>query len=104
MALTMVINVALQNSLELINKGFELDLYALHEQNMIFSYLKYLYMLMVLNRKSMILGMCDEETIKRGLVNLEDLNKSADKFKQRRRKFSSLQKLICDEFELFKAL
>lgn len=81
MALTMVINLVIQNSIELLTRGFELELYAIHELPMIFSYLKYLYMLMVLNRKSMVLGMCGEEITKKGLVNLEDLNSSADKFK-----------------------
>ena len=103
-ALTMVINVILTNSLELLNKGFELELYALHELAMIFSYLKYLYMLLILNRKSMVLGMAGEEITKYGLLNLDDLCKSADKFKSKRRKFSAAQKLACDEFELFKAL
>jgi hypothetical protein len=57
-----------------------------------------------MNRKSMILGMCGDEIVKRGLVNLEDLSQSGEKFIEKRRKFSTLQKLICDEFDLFKAL
>jgi hypothetical protein len=60
--------------LELLNLGFELDLYAIHELSMIFSYLKYYYMLLVMNRKSMILGMAGDEIVKKGLVSLEDLS------------------------------
>ena len=86
----MVINLVLTSSLELLNRGFELDLYALHEQSMVFSYLKYLYTLLILNRKSMVLGMSGEEIVKKGLLNLDDLNASADKFKQKRRKFSAV--------------
>ena len=52
----------------------------------------------------MILGMSGEELVKRGQVQLEDLSQSGEKFIEKRRKFSSLQKLICDEFEFFKAL
>ncbi len=100
----MVINVVLKNSLDLLTLGFELELYAIHELSMIFSYMKYLYMLSVMNRKSMILGMSGDEIVKRGLVSLEDLSQSGDKFIEKRRKFSTLQKLICDEFEFFKAL
>lgn len=70
----MVINVVLKNSLDLLTLGFELDLYAIHELSMIFSYMKYLYMLSVMNRKSMILGMSGDEIVKRGLVSLEDLS------------------------------
>jgi hypothetical protein len=87
-ALTLVINLVLTCSLELLNKGFELDLYALHEQTMVFSYLKYLYTLLVLNRKSMVLGMAGDEIIKKALINLENLNESPDMFKQKRKKFS----------------
>lgn len=61
-------------------------------------------MLTVMNRKSMILGMSGDEIVKRGQVNLEDLSQSGDKFIEKRRKFSILQKLICDEFDFFKAL
>jgi hypothetical protein len=42
-ALTMVIGLVLNSSLELLNKGFELDLYGLHEHAMVYSQLKYLY-------------------------------------------------------------
>ena len=103
-ALTMVINLVLNNSLELLNRGFELDLYGLHEYNMIFSYQRYLYQLLVLNRKSMILSMCGDEILKRGQINLDDLSASHPAFLEKRRKFSSLQKLMCDEYELFRAL
>lgn len=90
--------------MELLNLGFELELYSVHELSMIFSYLKYLYSLLVMNRKSMILGMSGDELVKRGQVALEDLSSSGEKFFEKRRKFSALQKLVCDEFELFKAL
>jgi len=61
-------------------------------------------MLIILNRKSMVLGMAGDEIVKKGLITLEDLPNSADKFKQKRRKFSALQKLMVDEFEMFKGL
>ena len=57
-----------------------------------------------MNRKSMILGMSGDEIVKKAIVNLEDLSQSGEKFIEKRRKFSTLQKLICDEFEFFKAL
>jgi hypothetical protein len=38
----------------------------------------------------MILGMCGDEIVKRGLVNLEDLSQSGEKFIEKRRKFSTL--------------
>jgi hypothetical protein len=98
-ALTMVINLSLTNSLELLTKGFDLDLYSVTELPMIFSYLKYLYTLLVLNRKSMVLGMAGND-----IPNLEDMSQSSPKFLAKRAKFSSLQKLMCDEFELFQAL
>lgn len=105
MALTLVINLVLTTSLEFLNKGLlELELFALHELTMVFSQLKYIYTYLAMNRKAMVLGMCGDEITKFGLVNLDDLNSSADKFKVKRRKFSPLQKLMCDEFELFKAL
>lgn len=50
-ALSLVINMTLSNSLELLNRGFELELYALHEYHMIFSYLKHLYQMLMMNRK-----------------------------------------------------
>jgi hypothetical protein len=56
-------------------------------------------MLIILNRKSMVLGMAGDEIVKKGLILLEDLPNSADKYKQKRRKFSPLQKLMVDEFE-----
>ena len=98
-ALTLVINAVLANSLDFLNLGFELELYALHELQYVFSYLKYLYMLIILNRKSMVLGMAGDEIVKKGLIVLEDLPNSADKYRQKRRKFSPLQKLMVDEFE-----
>jgi hypothetical protein len=52
----------------------------------------------------MVLGMAGDEIIKKGLIILEDLPNSADKFKQKRRKFSTLQKLMVDEFEMYKGL
>ncbi|TNV82654.1 hypothetical protein FGO68_gene7836 [Halteria grandinella] len=103
-ALTMAINLVLNSSLELFNRGFELDLYGMHEHAMVYSQLKYLYQLLVMNRKSMILGMCGDEAGSKGYINLEDLQQSSEAFKQRRRKFSLVQKLICDEYELYKAL
>lgn len=48
--------------------------------------------------------MAGDEIVKRGLVNLEDISQSGDKFIEKRRKFSTLQRLICDEFEFFKAM
>ena len=84
-ALTMVINLSLTNSLELLTKGFDLDLYSVTELPMIFSYLKYLYTLLVLNRKSMILGMAGND-----IPNLEDMSQSSPKFLAKRAKFSSL--------------
>ena len=53
----------------------------------------------------MLLGMlAGDEILKKGLINLEDLNSSPDKFKVKRRRFSAVQKLVCDEFELYKAM
>lgn len=72
-ALTLVINLVLNASLELLNKGFELDLYGLHEHAMVYSQLKYLYQLLMMNRKSMILGMCGDAIQQKGYINLEDL-------------------------------
>ena len=64
----MVINIMLNNSLEFLNLGFELDLYGIHELQYVFSYLKYIYMLLILNRKSMVLGMAGDEIVKKGLI------------------------------------
>lgn len=48
--------------------------------------------------------MAGDEIIKKGLISLEDLSSSAEKYKQKRRKFSPVQKLMVDEFEMFKGL
>ncbi len=64
----MVINIMLNNALEFLNLGFELDLYGIHELQYVFSYLKYIYMLLILNRKSMVLGMAGDEIVKKGLI------------------------------------
>jgi hypothetical protein len=99
----MVINLVLESSLELLNRGFELELYMNHELPMVFNYIRYLYQLMEYNRRPKIIGMCDD-IAKLNLINFEDLDASAAKFKQKRKKFTALQKLVCDEHELFRAL
>jgi hypothetical protein len=86
----MTIGMVISNSVELLNRGFELDLYGLHEFNMIFSYLRYLYQLFAMNRKTIILGMAGEEIAKRGMINFDDLNNSHEVFKAKRAKFSPL--------------
>ena len=70
----------------------------------IFSYLKYTYMMLILNRKSMVLGMAGDDIVKMQLIQLDDLSTSGDKYKQKRRKYTVLQKLMVEEFELYKGL
>jgi hypothetical protein len=90
----MSINLLLHSSLELLNTGFELDLYAMHEHSMVFGQLKYHYQLLTMNRKSILIGI--EDASKAGYLNLEDLSSSSEAFRERRRKFTTLQKLMCD--------
>ena len=98
----MVISLVVGNSVELLTRGFELDLYGLHECAMVFSQLKHHYQILLMNRKSLILSFAGEELAKR--INLEDLSASHAVFLERRRKMSVVQKLACDEFELFRCL
>lgn len=42
-ALTVSINLIMNNFLDFINKGFELNLYSLQELPMVFAYSKYIY-------------------------------------------------------------
>lgn len=74
----MVINVVLQNQMELLNRGFELELYGMHEHQMVYFQLRYVYSLLVMNRRSMILGMLGEEAHKKGYLNLDDLESSSE--------------------------
>lgn len=80
-ALTMTINLVLTNGVEILQKGFDLELYGVHEFAMIFHYLRYLYQMLVFNRKPILIGMAGEEITRYGMLNLEDLSSSADKFK-----------------------
>lgn len=61
--------------MEFINKGFELELFALHELPMVFNYAKYVYQMLLYNRRPMIFNFCEDQ-IKSGLINFEDLDKS----------------------------
>lgn len=101
-ALTMVISLVAGNSVELLTRGFELELYGLHECAMVFSQLKYHYQILLMNRKSLILSLAGDDLAKR--INFEDLSASHPVFQERRRKMSVVQKLACDEFELFRCL
>lgn len=59
--------------------------------------------MVIYNRKPVVATQV-EDLIKMNLVDLEELNNSAAKFQQRRKKLTNLQKLIFDEFELYKAV
>lgn len=59
--------------------------------------------MMVYNRKPILQNLCDD-LIKSNLVDLDDLDKSAAKFKQRRKRMTPIQKLICDEYEFYKGM
>jgi hypothetical protein len=76
----MTINLILQVQLDYLHKGFELELYALHELPMVFNYLRYIYQMLVYNRRPMFLGLV-EDLAKINLINWEDLDNSAAKFK-----------------------
>ena len=61
--------------------------------------MRYLYAMSAFNRKGLISAHC-EDLMKMGLVDLDDLSNSAAKFKQRRKKLTSVQKLYFDQLEL----
>ena len=57
-----------------------------------------------LNRKNIIRGQTDD-LLKLGLVNLDDLNvEIAAKWKQKRKRMTSLQRHICDQLEFGQAM
>ncbi|CDW89048.1 n-alpha-acetyltransferase auxiliary subunit [Stylonychia lemnae] len=102
-ALNMVINISMLIGLEYLNRGMELELFSNHEMYMAFNYSRLVYQMLIFNRKPQISGM-NEDLLKLNLVDLNDLNASPDKFKQRRKKSTFVQKLVYDEFEFFKAM
>lgn len=57
-----------------------------------------------MNRKNQVKTQV-EDILKSGLINLNDLNAEiTPKWKQKRKKMSDLQRLFCDQCELFTAL
>ncbi len=87
MAITTVINLILTISLEFLNRGVELELFANHELYMVFNYIRYTYQMLLHNRRPLIIGM-NEDFAKLGLIDLSDLSSSGDKFHARRKKAS----------------
>ena len=84
----MVINMVVTSSLEYLNRGLQLELFATHELHMVFSYIRQLYQMVIYNRKPIVVGM-NEDLLRLNLIDLNELSNSADKFKQKRRKSSS---------------
>lgn len=57
-----------------------------------------------LNRKNIVKGLT-EDLLKVGLVNLDDLNTEiAAKWKQKRKKMTLVQRLMCDQLEFCQAM
>jgi len=99
-ALTLTIGFVLKAMEDYLLKGLSLDLHALCEMPMVFNYLKYVFN-MLLNNKRLVFKGFLEDLDKKGLANFEEDNA---KFKQRRKRNSSTQKLVCDEYLLYPAL
>lgn len=100
-----------------VETGIELELFLAHEYIMVFHYLKYLHTLQANNRKLQVLSFT-KDLFRQGKIsfsfssckmldaknfNLENLEGST-KFNKRRKKFTPIQKLMCDEFAYSKAL
>jgi hypothetical protein len=101
-----------------VETGIELELFLAHEYIMVFHYLKYLHTLQANNRKLQVLSFT-KDLFRQGKniiflflmqklldaknFNLENLEGST-KFNKRRKKFTPIQKLMCDEFAYSKAL
>ena len=65
---------------------------------------RYTYSMFTLNRKNIVRGLCDD-LLKQGLVNLDELNGEVTaKWKQKRKKMTSVQKLMCDQLEFTQAM
>ena len=101
--LNMVINLTMKTSLEYLNKGMELELFSNHELYMLFNYTRMVYQMLFYNRKPIIQSL-NEDLNKLDMIDMSDLNSSAEQFKARRRKAKQSQKLVYDEFEYYKAL
>ena len=55
------------------------------------------------NRKPMLQSMC-EDLVKLKQINFDNLDESAPKFKNRRKKMSPMQKLIVDQIEFYRGM
>lgn len=69
-----------------------------------FTQIRYIYNMFVLNRKNMVRPLI-EDLLKIGMVNADDINSEiTPKFKQKRKKMTSVQKQMCDEMEFFQVM
>lgn len=85
MALTLCINLILTMSFEMLNKGFELELYSLPEIPMVCNYLKFVCQMILYNVRAMLVAMF-EDLMKLNLINFDEIDESPSKFKQRRKR------------------
>lgn len=83
--LNLVINLTMKTSLEFLNKGMELELFAPHELYMLFNYTRMVYQMLFYNRKPIIQSL-NEDLAKLDLIDMSDLSASHQQFKERQRK------------------
>ena len=95
--------MVLKTQLEFLNRGIELELFANHELYMAFNYIRHVYQMLIYNRRNAIHGL-NEDYAKMGIIDMQDLSASHEAFQKRRRESTPIQKLIYDEYELFKAM
>ena len=100
-SLTITINLVTESMIDHLKLGFLLDLYAPYELSMIFDYLTLICGILQNNRRIMIIGFC-HDLYKSNMINFEDSDNQ--QFNKRRKKMTSLQKLIWDEFQFYRAL
>jgi len=93
--------MTLEQMVYYINSAFSLELARPEELVMHFTQIRYIYNMFVLNRKNMVRPLI-EDLLKIGMVNADDINSEiTPKFKQKRKKMTSVQKQMCDEMEFF---
>ena len=95
-ALSLSISMTLEMMTRYLDQAFDLELVRTEELPMHFQEARYTYSMFTLNRKNIVKGLT-EDLLKVGLVNLDDLNSEiAAKWKQKRKKMTLVQRLMCD--------
>jgi hypothetical protein len=92
-----------------VQRGFELQLYSLHELPFLYAYLEHLYSAAAVHRKLLVAGILNSGTKKQekfvepSSINFDNLQEDPNTVKKRK-KMTSIQKLLFDDIYYFQAM